>query len=93
MTQDVHLLDDGASVYVDMSGGMIYAYSSDESKTMLQAIINKLAANDAIRFYGLANEKIKPLDYTHTQLYNYMLNSDNYLQQKAPIEATLNRIG
>lgn len=92
MTQDVHLLDDGASVYVDMSGGMIYAYSSDESKTMLQAIINKLAANDAIRFYGLANEKIKPLDYTHTQLYNYMLNSDNYLQQKAPIEATLNRI-
>lgn len=92
LTQNVHLLNDGASVYVDMSDGMNYAYSTVESQAMLQAIINKLAANQAIRFYGLADERITPLDYTHTQLYNYMLNRNSYNKQKAPIEATLQRI-
>lgn len=92
LTQNVHLLNDGASVYVDMSDGMNYAYSTVESQAMLQAIINKLAANQAIRFYGLADERINPLDYTHTQLYNYMLNRNSYNKQKAPIEATLQRI-
>lgn len=92
MTQNSHLLNDGASVYVDMSDGMNYAYSTPESKAMLQAIINKLAANSAIKFYGLADEKITPLDYSHTQLYNYMLNQDSYDKQKAPIETTLQRI-
>ena len=42
MTQNVHLLNDGASVYVDMSDGMNYAYSTPESKEILQAIINNL---------------------------------------------------
>ncbi len=92
ITQDVHLLNDGASVYVDMSDGMNYAYSTTESQAMLQAIINKLAANQYIKFYGLADEKITPLDLTHTQLYNYMLNRNSYDKQKAPIEATLQRI-
>ena len=92
MTQNVHLLNDGASVYVDMSDGMNYAYSTPESKEILQAIINKLAANQAIKFYGLADEKITPLDYSHTQLYNYMLSPSSYNKQKAPIEATLQRI-
>ena len=92
LTQNLHLLNDGASVYVDMSDGMNYAYSTPESKEILQAIINKLAANQAIRFYGLADDKISPLDYTHTQLYNYMLNSKSYDKQRAPIEATLQRI-
>lgn len=45
LTQNAHLLNDGASVYVDMSDGMNYAYSTVESQAMLQAIINKLAAN------------------------------------------------
>lgn len=75
-----------------MSDGMNYAYSTEESKKILQAIINKLAANQAIRFYGLADEKIQPLDYSHTQLYNYMLNPRTYDKQKAPIEATLQQI-
>lgn len=92
MTQNVHLLNDGASVYVDMSDGMNYAYSTPGSKDILQAIINKLAANQAIKFYGLADEKITPLDYSHTQLYNYMLSPSSYDKQKAPIEATLQRI-
>lgn len=92
LTQNAHLLNDGASVYFDMSDGMNYAYSTVESQAMLQAIINKLAANPAIRFYGLADERITPLDYTHTQLYNYMLNRNSYNKQKAPIEATLQRI-
>lgn len=92
LTQDAHLLNDGASVYVDMSDGMNFAYSTAESQAMLQAIINKLAANSAIKFYGLADSKITPLELSHTELYNYMLNSKSYNMQKAPIEATLQRI-
>lgn len=93
MTQDApHLLDDGASVYVDMSDGMNYAYSTPTSKEMLQAIINKLAANQAINFYGLADSKISPIEMSHTELYNYMLNPRSYDKQKAPIEETLKRI-
>lgn len=92
VTQDIHLLKDGASVYVDMSDGMNYAYATPESQKMLEAVINKLAANQAIKFFGLADEKITPLDYTHTQLYNYMLNPGSYDKQRAPIEATLQRI-
>lgn len=92
LIQDTHLLNDGASVYVDMSDGMNFAYSTTESKAMLQAIINKLAANSAIKFYGLADEKITSLELSHTELYNYMLNPKSYDKQKAPIEATLQRI-
>lgn len=92
LTKDVHLLDDGAAVYVDMSDGMNYAYSTEGSKKMLQAIINKLAANQAIKFYGLADAKISPLEKSHTELYNYMLDSRSYERQQAPIEATLKKI-
>lgn len=91
-TQGANLLGDGASVYVDMSDGMNFAYSSQESKEILQAIINKLAANDAIKFYGLADKKITPLELAHTQLYNYMLNPASYSKQMAPIENTLEQI-
>lgn len=87
-----NLLGDGASVYVDMSDGMNFAYSSQGSKEILQAIINKLAANDAIKFYGLADRKITPLELAHTQLYNYMLNQANYSKQMAPIENALSQI-
>lgn len=86
------LLNDGASVYVDMSDGINHAYATVESKTVLQAVINKLAANKAISFFELANSKIVPLELSHTQLYNYMLNPSNYNKQKAPIEQTLSRI-
>lgn len=92
LTHDAHLLNYGASVYVDMSDGMNFAYSTTESQAMLQAIINKLAANSAIKFYGLADSKITPLELSHTELYNYMLNSKSYNMQKAPIETTLQRI-
>lgn len=92
LTQDTHLLNDGASIYADMSDGMIFAYSTIESQTMLQAIINKLAANSAIKFYGLADEKITLMELSHTQLFNFMLNPQSYDKQKAPIEATLQKI-
>lgn len=75
-----------------MSDGMNFAYATDESRAILQALINKLAANQRIRFYGLADEKISPLEYSHTHLYNYMLNPGSYDKQKAPIEHTLKRI-
>lgn len=92
LSGESHVLGDGASVYVDMSDGMNFAYASAESKQLLQDVINKLAADKAIKFYGLADEQISPLEMSHTQLYNYMLNPASYDKQKAPIQATLERI-
>lgn len=92
VTKKQNLLGDGASVYVDMSGGMISAYATPQSQAILQSVINKLAGNNAIEFYGLAQGKISPLNLSHTALYNYMLNPQNYLQQSAPIEKTLAQI-
>ena len=92
ITQNSNLLEDNASVYLDMSDGMNFAYSSPQSKAMLQAIINKLAANQGIKFFELADEKITPVEKSHTELYNYMLNSNNYNRQKAPIQKTLEQI-
>lgn len=87
-----NLLGGGASVYVDMSDGMNSAYATPESKNILKAIINKLAADNAIKFYGLADSKISDIDMSHTELYNYMMNPASYDKQKAPIEETLRRI-
>lgn len=92
VTYENNELDSGASVYVDMSDGMNFAYSTPESKAMLQAVINKLAANNAINFFELADSKIIPLQKSHTELYNYMLNPASYNRQKAPIEAALAEI-
>lgn len=92
MTQSPNLLNDGASVYVDMSDGMNYAYATPQSQTLLQNVINKLAGNSAISFYGLADEKISPLEMSHTQLFNYMMNPASYDKQKAPIERALETI-
>lgn len=92
-TQESNLLKDGASVYVDMSDGMNSAYATDESKGLLQSVINRLAGNNSIKFFCLADEKITPLeDMSHTQLYNFMLNPKSYDKQKAPIEKTLKEI-
>ena len=93
MTRESHLLDNGASVYLDMSDGMNCAYRSSDSRNILRSIIDKLAANNAIEFFRLSEEKITALDdYSHTQLYNYMLNPNSYNMQRAPIEKTLKQI-
>lgn len=92
ITHKQNSLRDGASVYVDMSDGMNSAYATEDSKVILQSIINKLAANNNVNFYGLANEQITPIEMGHTELYNYMLNPKSYNMQKAPIEKTLTQI-
>ncbi len=92
MSAQSHILDDGASVYVDMSDGMNSAYASQDARTILQSIINKLAANNAIQFFGLADMEITPLQMSHTELYNHILNPASYDKQKAPIEKTLEKI-
>lgn len=43
ITQKPNILNDGASVYVDMSDGMNYAYATPQSQALLQSVINKLA--------------------------------------------------
>lgn len=92
ITHQTNLLNDGASVYFDMSNGMINAYRADVNKSTLQSVINKLAATDAIKFFRLASGAITPLEKSHTDLYNYMLSNSNYGQQQAPIETTLDSI-
>lgn len=87
-------LGDTKFVYVDMSDGMNFAYSTDESKKMLEAVINKLAARNDVEFFGLANLAITPIKQqeSHTELYNYICNPRSYANQKAPIEETLKKI-
>ena len=92
VTHRENLLGDGASIYVDMSDGMNSAYAEPLGRNILQAVINKMAANDVIRFFELAEGNIDPINMSHTQLYNYMMNSVNYKKQRAPIEKTLERI-
>ncbi|MDE6235310.1 MAG: hypothetical protein K2M56_06135 [Muribaculaceae bacterium] len=85
-------LKEEAAVYVDMSDGMNSAYATPESRAVLQSVVNKFAGNNAIKFFGLADSQITPLDMSHTELYNYILNPGNYDKQKAPIEETLKKI-
>lgn len=92
MTHSKNFLEDGASIYLDMSDGMNCAYAETSHQQILQAVINKLAANEAIKFYGLASGQITPILKSHTELYNYMMNSRSYSQQQAPIEQTLETI-
>lgn len=92
ISQSPNLLEDGASVYVDMSDGMNFAYSTPESKAILQSVINKLAAVPGVDFFSLADQKITPLEMSHTELYNYMLSPGSYSLQRAPIESTLKDI-
>lgn len=92
VTENDNVLGDGASVYVDMSDGMNSAYATVDSKKILEAITNKLAGDQAIKFFGLANEEITPLEMSHTQLYNYILSPQSYDKQKAPIQKTLETI-
>lgn len=87
-----NILGEGAGVYIDMSDGMNFAYSSPQSQDVLKAIVNKLAAVKGIEFSGLAEDQIFPLDYKHTALYNYILNAANYDKQRAPIEKALDEI-
>lgn len=91
-THKENLLKDGASVYFDMSNGMNSAYATAESQQILQSVINKLGANQAIDFFGLSDMKITPITLPITDLYNYMLNPANYEKQKAPVEQTLAEI-
>lgn len=92
VTAEKQTLQGGASVYFDMSDGMLSAYSTPQSQKMLQDVIDKMAAEKGIDFYGLADLKIEPIQKSHTDLYNYMLSPSSYEQQKAPIEATLKAI-
>lgn len=92
LTRKENILSDSVSVYVDMSGGMLFAYDSLQHKRMLQAVINRLAANDAIHFLELSSGRITPLEMSHTQLYNYMMLPQSYNNTEAPIEEALKRI-
>lgn len=88
-----NLLNNSASVYLDMSDGMIHAYATKENREMLQTVIDKLAATAGISFFELSKEDISQLDMTHTELYNYMLNPSSYAKkQMAPLEKSLSQI-
>ena len=86
------LLDDGAAAYFDMSDDMNDAYIAPSAKAVLSSVINKIAGNNAIGYFGLGSSKIYPLAESHTALYNFLLDPKNYQQQMAPIQATLDQI-
>ncbi len=90
-------LNSGISVYFDMSNGMNSAYKTEDSKKILQGVINKLADGNNVEFFGLADKKIEPMDLDTTQLYitqlyNHMLSPASYTRQMAPIAKALEQI-
>ena len=87
-----NVLNSGVSVYFDMSNGMNSAYKTEDSKKILQGVINKLADGNNVEFFGLADKKIEPMDLDITQLYNHMLNPASYTRQMAPIGKALEQI-
>lgn len=92
-TEQDELLDDGAGVYIDLSNGMNYAYAQPEYQQVLQSVVNKLAADSTISFYGLRNGEITdPIKKTHTELYNYLMNNGSYSNIAAPVEGALAEI-
>lgn len=87
-------LGDGAAFYIDMSDGMLSAYKDETHKRVLETMINKFAAIDAIEFFTLSNGKIEPKEAdNHTALFNYVTDNDNYEKKwSAPIEDALKNI-
>lgn len=90
VTTQSKVLGDGAAVYFDMSNGMNSAYADDNSKAVLQGVVNSVAGK--VECFGLANGEISPIEKSHTELYNYLLNPVSYTQISAPVQKTLETI-
>lgn len=90
VTEQPTQMNDGNAVYFDMSDGMNAAYADDNSKAVLQGIVNSIAGKADC--FGLANNQISPIEKSHTELYNYLLNSKSYSQISAPVQKTLETI-
>lgn len=89
----VHALNKGVSVYVDFSDGMNAAYGTATSQNALRSVINVFTgAKDQAAFYSLADDEIKPLQLSQTEVYNAIMSGNNYTKPKAPIEKTLKDI-
>ena len=90
VTTQSKVLGDGAAVYFDMSNGMNFAYADDNSKAVLQSVVNSVAGK--AECFGLAKGEITPIEKSHTELYNYLLNPGSYTQISAPVQKTLETI-
>lgn len=83
-------LEAGASIYLDFSNGMNYAYGSDNAKEILKNIVNKFNGKTlSLDFFSLADGQIAPLNGSTTDIYNRVMSSNSYSRPGAPIEKTL----
>lgn len=87
-------LNPGGAVYVDFSDGMNNAYTSEETRAALQAVVNALnGSSKQNTFYSVIDGKIEPMaDMGVTDIYNKILSPASYTQQQAPIQKTLAQI-
>lgn len=86
-----HKLKPGVAVYVDFSNGMQYGYTTPQAQAALRAVVNKLT-DGGTEFYELAEGEIEPMKGPGTEIYNEIMDKDNYERQKAPIQNTLEKI-
>ena len=66
VTTQSKVLGDGAAVYFDMSNGMNFAYADDNSKAVLQSVVNSVAGK--AECFGLAKGEITPIEKSHTEI-------------------------
>lgn len=84
---------DKYSAYFDFSDGMQLAYADNQTKEVLQGIVQKVTSNsEKFVLFSLADNKITPLPEKMTTLFNTIMDANSYKLQNAPIEKTLEQI-
>ena len=80
-------------VYIDFSNGLIQAYKGNpDNSSMIEKITQKLTGGD-IKWYGLGQSKIYPLEFPTTQLFNKVTDPNSYAKDiMAPIEGAIKEI-
>lgn len=84
---------DTYAAYFDFSDGMQLAYADNDTKRVLEGIVQKVTSNsEKFSLFSLANNEITPLPSKMTDLFNTIMDANSYKMQNAPIEKTLEQI-
>ena len=83
----------GFVAYFDFSDGMQLAYADEDTKKVVQGIVQKVTSvSDEFTMFSLADNEISPLEGKTTNLFNTIMDNNSYKKQNAPIEKTLEKI-
>lgn len=90
-TIEVAPLAPGYAAYFDFSDGVNMAYEDPVSKDNLHNIVNAVTTPET-EFYSLGSLEMKPMTGDSEQIFQDIMNPENYKQQAAPIRKALQQI-